>query len=89
MQTMTTADRFNASGFGRWINATAGRVFRLAAGATFITVGLLALPSPWGIASLAWGVVPFSAGVFDICYISAMLRGPLTGRAIREFQATC
>jgi len=37
-----------------------------------------------GIAALAWGVLPLSAGALDICYVSAALGGPLRGKQIRS-----
>ncbi len=33
---------------------------------------------------MAWGVLPLSAGAFDLCYISAVLGGPLSGARIRD-----
>ena len=36
-----------------------------------------------GVISMAWGVLPLSAGALDICYISALLGGPLSGAKIR------
>jgi len=36
-----------------------------------------------GLVSMAWSVVPLSAGAFDACYISALLGGPLSGAKIR------
>ncbi len=79
----TTSDRFNTSAFGRFINSTKGRIFRLVAGAGFLALGFSDLPLPVRIASIAWSVLPLSAGAFDICWISAVLGGPLTGRRIR------
>lgn len=85
---MAAAARFNCTRFSRWINAPQGRVFRLAAATALIGIGLWELPSPWGVAALVWAALPLSAGLLDWCWISAALRGPLTGRAIRDFQAT-
>lgn len=73
------ADSLNRSSFGRWINSPAGRVFRATAGTGFLVAGLAARRSVGGKASLAWGVLPFTAGLFDVCYISAVLGGPLRG----------
>jgi len=75
--------RFNGSAFGRLINSASGRVFRLLAGACFLVAGLLLLPSVLGMALVGWSALPLTAGVFDVCWISAALRGPLTGRRIR------
>lgn len=73
------ADSFNRSAFGQWINSPAGRAFRAAAGTGFLISGLLARRRPGGKAALAWGVWPFTAGVLDVCYVSAVLGGPLRG----------
>ena len=83
---MTIAQRFNTSGFSRFVNSGPGRVLRLGAGITFVTVGLLLLPNPLGFAALAWSPVPLSAGLFDVCWISAILGGPVRSSQIRDFQ---
>jgi hypothetical protein len=83
---MNAADTFNHSSFSRWINGRSGRLFRLTAGMVFLIVGIIFSNTPWGIASLIWSVFPLSAGAFDICYISAVLGGPLSGKTIRATQ---
>lgn len=80
---MTLHEGFNRSGFSRFINSRAGRVFRLAAGTGFFVVGYLFRHHALGVASMAWSVFPLTAGSFDWCYISAILGGPLTGGTIR------
>jgi len=77
-------ERFNRSSFSRFINSSAGRVFRLAAGAAFLAVGYVNRHHPLGVLSMAWSVLPLSAGAFDICFISAVLGGPLSGADIRS-----
>lgn len=79
----TISHRFNASTFGRFINAPLGRIFRLLAGAGFVVAGSSDLPLAARIALLAWSILPLTAGAFDVCWISAALGGPLTGREIR------
>ena len=79
----STADRFNRSRFGRFLNGAWGRPFRLVAGSAFLVAGLVTLPSVLGIALVSWSVLPLSAGAFDVCWISAALGGPLSGRKIR------
>ena len=79
----TVGDAFNRSSFSRFINSFAGRVFRLAAGTTFLVVGFVYRHEPLGVASMIWSVLPLSAGAFDICWISAALGGPLSGSKIR------
>ena len=83
---MSPAQRFNATGFSRWVNGPSGRAFRLLAGAAWLAVGLMFLGQWWGIAAMAWSVLPLSAGVFDVCWISAALGGPLRGKSIRAGQ---
>ena len=78
------AEAFNRSGFSRFINSPAGRAFRLIAGATFVVVGYVFRHGALGLLSMAWGILPLSAGAFDLCYISAALGGPLSGARIRE-----
>ncbi len=77
-------ENFNRSGFSRFLNAPVGRVFRLVAGAGFLVVGLLYREYLPGTISMAWSVFPLSAGGFDVCYISALLGGPFSGKRIRE-----
>ncbi len=75
---------FNRSGFSRLLNSPAGRIFRLAAGAGFLVVGFLYRGHTLGVLSMVWGILPLSAGALDICYISALLGGPLAGAKIRS-----
>ena len=83
---MSLAQRFNATGFSRWVNGPSGRAFRLLAGAAWLAFGLVFLGQWWGIAAMAWSVLPLSAGIFDVCWISAALGGPLRGKSIRAGQ---
>ena len=85
-RSVPAAQRFNRSRFGRFLNGPWGRPFRLMAGAGFLLTGLWSLPSPLGIALVAWSTLPLSAGSFDVCWISAALGGPLSGRRIRAEQ---
>ncbi len=83
---VSLADRFNATRFARWINGGHGRVFRLVAGAAWLTFGLMFVDHWWGIAGLVWSFFPLTAGIFDICWVSAVLGGPLSGKAIKARQ---
>jgi hypothetical protein len=83
---MSTAESFNRSGFSRFINSPGGRAFRLIAGLGFLVVGFLYRHHPLGIVSMLWSVLPLSAGAFDLCFLSAVLGGPLSGAKIREAQ---
>jgi hypothetical protein len=75
---------FNGSGFSRFLNSPGGRIFRIVAGLGFLILGLVFREHLLGVLSLVWSVFPLTAGAFDICYISAALGGPLSGKAIRS-----
>ncbi|HEY9166796.1 MAG TPA: YgaP-like transmembrane domain [Candidatus Kryptonia bacterium] len=77
-------EAFNRSGFSRFINSPAGRVFRVVAGLAFLVVGFFYRDHLLGVLSMVWGIFPLSAGSFDICYISAVLGGPISGEKIRS-----
>jgi hypothetical protein len=77
-------EAFNRSGFSRFLNSPAGRIFRLVAGIGFLVVGYLYRGHTLGVVSMVWGLLPLSAGAFDICYVSALLGGPLSGTKIRS-----
>ena len=81
---MSWHEAFNQSGFSKFLNSPAGRIFRLVAGIGFLVVGFVYREYPLGVLSMAWGVLPLSAGAFDICYISVVLGGPLSGAKIRS-----
>ena len=81
---MSMHESFNQSGFSKFLNSLAGRIFRLVAGTGFLVVGYLYRDHLLGVLSIAWSVLPLSAGAFDICYISAALGGPLSGAKIRR-----
>jgi hypothetical protein len=74
---------FNQTGFSQFINSRSGRVFRLAAGAAFLVGGYAFRTHAVGVVAMIWSVLPLSAGAFDLCYISALLGGPISGSKIR------
>lgn len=77
-------EAFNRSGLSRFLNSPAGRVFRMLAGIGFLVVGYVYRSHALGAVSMVWGVLPLSAGALDICYVSALLGGPLSGKKIRS-----
>jgi hypothetical protein len=84
---MTLEERFNRGGFSRFINSRAGRIFRLTAGSAFLVVGFLYRNHTLGIVSMIFSILPLTAGGFDLCYISAVLGGPIRGSEIRARQS--
>ena len=81
---MTMHESFNRSGFSRFINSTAGRVFRLVAGIIFLAVGYAYRDHWLGILSMIWSILPLTAAAFDLCYLSVLLGGPISGAKIRD-----
>jgi hypothetical protein len=77
-------ESFNRSGFSRFLNGPAGRIFRVLAGIGFLVVGYVYRGHALGVLSMAWSVLPLSAGALDLCYISALLGGPVSGAKIRS-----
>jgi len=77
-------EAFNRSGFSRFLNSPAGRIFRVVAGLGFLVVGYVYRSHALGVLSMVWSIFPLSAGVLDICYISASLGGPISGAKIRS-----
>jgi hypothetical protein len=81
---MTKYESFNQSGFSKFLNSPAGRAMRVVAGIGFIVVGYIYRDHALGVISIVWGILPLSAGAFDVCYVSAALGGPLSGKKIRS-----
>jgi hypothetical protein len=81
---MSMHENFNRSGFSKFLNSPAGRVFRLLVGAGFLAVGYIYRGQALGVLSMVWGALAMSAGALDICYLSAVLGGPLAGAKIRS-----
>jgi hypothetical protein len=76
-------EAFNRSGFSRFLNSSAGRLFRVAMGLAFLAVGIVYRHHWLGVVSIVWSVFPLSAGAFDVCYFSVALGGPFSGAKIR------
>ena len=81
---MSMNEAFNQSGFSKLLNSPAGRVFRLVAGTGFVVLGYIYRDQALGLLSIVWGALAISAGTFDICFISAILGGHLSGAKIRS-----
>ncbi len=84
----TLSEKFNQSAFSRFLNSTAGRIFRLTGGIVFLTLGIVFKDYWLGIAALIWSFFPLTAGGFDVCYFSAALGGPFSGKKIRSMYHT-
>jgi hypothetical protein len=81
-----SADAFSRSSLSRFINRPGGRIFRVIAGLGFLAIGFVYRSHTLGLLSMIWGLLALSAGVLDICFISAALGGPISGKKIRAGQ---
>jgi hypothetical protein len=84
---MKIHESFNQSEFARFINTPEGRILRMVAGFGFLVAGCVKRRKTVGMISLVWGLLPLSAGLLDLCFVSAVLGGPLSGKKIRQMQA--
>jgi hypothetical protein len=83
---MSWGEAFNKTGFSKFINSPGGRIFRFVVGIGFLVIGYLYRGHTLGVLSMIWSIFPLSAGAFDLCYVSAVLGGPLSGKKIRKKQ---
>jgi hypothetical protein len=79
---MSIAESFGRTGFAKFVNSPAGRVVRIVAGIGLIAWGYTGRGSGTALALMVVGLVPLAAGVFDLCLISALLGGPISGARI-------
>jgi hypothetical protein len=79
---VSLADSFAQSTFARLINSPAGRVARVVVGLGLIVWGYTLRSGPGGIVLMVVGLVPLIAGAFDLCVISALLGGPISGSRV-------
>ena len=81
---MSIAESFGKSGFAKFINSPAGRIARLVVGIALVVWGYTLLVSVTGIFLIIIGLIPLVAGSFDLCLVSALLGGPVSGEKVRE-----
>lgn len=81
---MSIAESFGRSGFARFINSSAGRIVRVVAGAGLIAWGYTLRGGTGGLVLMAVGLVPLAAGLFNLCLISALLGGPISGTRVMK-----
>ncbi len=81
---MSLDQAFARTGFARFINSPAGRVVRIVVGLGLLVWGYTLRASATGIVLMVVGLVPLGAGSFDLCIISPLLGGPLSGAAVRK-----
>ena len=81
---MSLAESFGHSGFAKFINTPTGRIVRIIAGLALVAWGYAQLPESAGYIIIIVGVVPLTAGIFNLCLISALLGGTINGSRIAK-----
>ena len=81
---MSLAESFGRSRFAQFINSPAGRLARLVAGVGLVAWGYTQRGTATGLVFMAVGLVPLAAGAFNLCLISALLGGPISGARIAK-----
>jgi hypothetical protein len=79
---MTIAESFGQSAFARLVNTSVGRLARVVVGLGLIGWGYTMRGDTSGVVLMVVGLVPLAAGVFNLCLISALLGGPLSGARV-------
>jgi len=79
---MSLAESFARTGFARFVNSPAGRIARVIAGLGLIGWGYTQRAGSAGIVFMVVGLIPLAAGAFDLCLISALLGGPISGARV-------
>ena len=79
---MSIAESFGRSPFAQFINSPLGRLLRVVAGVVLIGWGLTQRGTSTGVILIVVGVVPLAAGTFNLCLISALLGGPISGARV-------
>lgn len=75
---------FARSGFAQFMARGAGRWLRIAAGIGLIAIGVAWIGGVTGWIVAAIGLIPLGAGLFDVCILSSLFGGPLSGEEIRR-----
>jgi hypothetical protein len=81
---MSAAEVFARSAFAQFISSTAGRALRVMVGAGMIYWGYTQAATIGGVVAIAVGVLVLAAGALNLCYISALLGGPLSGAKLHR-----
>jgi hypothetical protein len=79
---MSMAESFARTGIARFINSPVGRVVRIVVGLALIGYGYTRRAETTGMVLVVVGLAPLAAGSFNLCLVSALLGGPLSGAKI-------
>ncbi len=76
---MTNAPTLEGSAFSRFMASGWGRLVRVGIGLTIILAGLFAIGGGAGLAVAAFGLLPITTGVFNLCPIAPAWGGHFLG----------
>jgi hypothetical protein len=76
---MRLAESFAQSGFAQFVSSPTGRIARILAGLGLIGWGYTLRAGAAGSILMLVGLIPLAAGAFNLCLISALLGGPISG----------
>ncbi len=65
--------------FAKFMSTPTGRWLRVIVGLVLILVGLLAIHGKKGIVVAIIGLIPFLAGIFNVCVLAPLFGGPFKG----------
>lgn len=68
----------------KFFASTNGRITRSVAGVLIIVLAYMYLDSPWNYVVMAFGLLPFLAGVFDFCIFAPLAKLPFSGKDLRS-----
>jgi Inner membrane protein YgaP-like, transmembrane domain len=81
---MSIAESFAQTGFAKFINSPTGRIARIVVGLALIAWGYTQRGAMAGVVLLIVGLIPLAAGLFNLCLVSALLGGPISGARLRK-----
>ena len=84
---MSMPETFARTGFARFMNSPFGRLARIIVGLALVGWGYALSGGTTGIVLMIIGLVPLVAGLFDLCIISPLLGGPLSGDRLRKLSS--
>lgn len=67
------------SQFITFMQGTAGRLLRIAAGIVLIVLGAFIVQGVWGYVLVLVGLFPLAAGLIGVCFIAPLVGYTLTG----------
>lgn len=67
-----------------FLASTIGRWFRSIAGLVLVIIGIWFVGGVWSWVLIIIGLVPFSGGLFDLCFFGPPFGLPFRGEALRQ-----